>query len=173
MDKPSARKPSPRWRLAALAAILLLGAAAMLLWPRPPILVPYVSPPFDAQGTRVRLLVPQGWEVRLTPKNSRTAYLEFGPRDRFPRWPAWLRWIFHVEPEPAVLGVMIAPYVPTPDSLDHESPGSGLNGVPYGMYRWMSSSDRRFLVEVDYWRSNKAVLDATRRAIFDSVRVGR
>lgn len=184
VEKPSRR----RIHLSALAffaaAVLLLFGGVAILLPLPPSgdLQPYVSPPIDASGMRVKMQIPAGWSDVTPPgQNGRNGFqmILLKPPDRLPAWltrfgrPSW------VQGEPVVLGIgfQINPlhfslHHPPSVVVDH-SADSRTQLMYHTAAGSFNSMDGKYQAHITYVRTDKTAFDRTQKAVMDSVRIER
>lgn len=175
--------PAAGWRLLPLA-LLAAALLAAVLWPRGPDLVPWISPPLDASGVRLHMLVPRGWVLRFHP-SQRAQDAPPGDADGLikvtPPEP-WLplplrRWLPH--PNKAGANLTLA-FVRSPrrlDTPDYYDTAIGAQDMAGRTMLWLATGVRPspdgWYVSMNYYRGSKATLDRTAPAILRSLRVER
>ena len=103
-----------RIRPIGIALILVAGGiAAFVLWPRPA-LVPYTSPPLDSKGTRIRLLIPRGWQPSIEGDPYFSGRIEYTFEPPRPAGSLWSRiaGVFSAREDSACLAVKWIPQCP-------------------------------------------------------------
>ena len=159
--------------LAWIVALLVVGVLGVLLALSRSPLERYVSPPLDAQGTRLELLIPRGWEREelLADSNHMSDTLEvgFSPRVQHGWFAAWFERLFRPHHEDnANLTVLYFP-------LDAGVAQGDLYGIRYASGTVMRIGYRRLArsqsVQVVYVRDDENAIHSTWPAIADSVRV--
>ncbi len=177
-----ARSRALPWLVAAVGLVALLGVWSW--YASRPALVWYVSPPLDASGARLHVLVPRGWEPHevASPEELMAGYMLLyvsfdPPRGDLPKWIAWLipgrslagHLSLDVQRRTRAEIASLPPEYGSVLAIGHEEVQEVKNG---GIaHKGVISPDGRVLATVIYRRLNSRAFAATHSAICNSLKI--
>lgn len=174
-----------RWWLLPPFGLLAAALVCAVVWPRGPELVPYVSPPLDASGARLHMLVPRGWAVHFDPPGRAedaapgvtNGLITVTPPD------SWLprslrRWLPSTEEDLITMAVAFTRWRRSPAAPCYFETMVGAQDMAGRTLTWLAiggrqSPDHTTWFTLQYYRGSRATLDRTAPAIFRSLRVDR
>ena len=135
-------------------------------------LAKFVSPPIDAEGRRIRALVPVGWRVYASGKSGKSSYVTLVPAKPLAWLPDWIRSKLPLKEEPLAFLILVA-RSGSRDNQNHETVGTAIElGMTFhSAWRSWRPPGSPYELTVDYHRKDEGAFRRTCRAICHSVTI--